>query len=195
MELYKRVDKVAKDIAGSVSKLAKALGVPQTTFNGHIINKRDDKLLPRVDKILAIYPQIRKDWLFFGTGAMLKDQPHPDQGITDENGNADIIAELRNKLAECERNAAEDGRTIEFLKTKLAFLEKVYERQTEETIRVTEEAKRLTRTINKLSESEGYRPKAANVQEEIMESSSDYGPAPDGTWLQESSKKFEPDTK
>ena len=71
MDLFERIKLVAKT-KGSVKKLAFELNIPQTTFNGYLSEKRQDNLWPLLPKILVLYPELSRDWLYFGEGQMLK---------------------------------------------------------------------------------------------------------------------------
>ncbi|WP_279086488.1 hypothetical protein, partial [Bilophila wadsworthia] len=42
------------------------------TFNGYLSEKRQDNLWPLLPKILVLYPELSRDWLYFGEGQMLK---------------------------------------------------------------------------------------------------------------------------
>ena len=72
MELYERVDAVIKFMGQSRSHLAKQLKIKQTTFNGYFTGAKQDNLWPSLSKILAFYPSIAREWLFFGEGEVLK---------------------------------------------------------------------------------------------------------------------------
>lgn len=201
MDRCERVKSVAKKLAGSVSKLAATLGIPQTTLNGYLKHKRSDKLLPVLDKILEMYPQVCGDWLYFGTGSMLREESATCPDALAERGSGKAVSVLRNRLAELERSALENEKTIEFLKAKLAFMEDINGRQSREAERlaaeaerVTREAERLSKAYNNLAANRKYgNHKASDVQEEIMESSLDYGSDIGGAKLQEGSGKFTPD--
>jgi hypothetical protein len=72
MELYERVDAVIGRLAKSRSHLAKQLNIKQTTFNSWFSGDRQEYLLPALYKVLALYPNISREWLFFGEGEMIK---------------------------------------------------------------------------------------------------------------------------
>ena len=72
MELYERVDAVIRRMARSRTHLAKQLNIKQTTFNSWFSRDRQEYLLPVLFKILAFYPHISREWLFFGEGEMVK---------------------------------------------------------------------------------------------------------------------------
>lgn len=74
MQLYERVKGVAKNFFGSDTGLAKALGIPQSTFSAWLNEKREDNLWPHLAAITIICPQVSREWLYFGEGEMLKPQ-------------------------------------------------------------------------------------------------------------------------
>ena len=73
MYLFERVRKIAKYFTGSDKALAEKLGFKQQTFCGYFNEKRQDNLWPVLPKILALFPTIQRDWLYFGEGTMLKE--------------------------------------------------------------------------------------------------------------------------
>lgn len=119
MDLFERIKLVAKT-KGSVKKLAFELNIPQTTFNGYLSEKRQDNLWPLLPKILVLYPELSRDWLYFGEGQMLKadgektDSSYPPlskptaprpQPITTPNWNAKtyslkFLLQVKNELLE-----------------------------------------------------------------------------------------------
>lgn len=70
MPLYQRVKKICSELAGSETKMAMLLGVQQRTFNGYLNESRQENLYGLLPKILEAYPQISRDWLYFGEGEM-----------------------------------------------------------------------------------------------------------------------------
>lgn len=71
MELFERVRKVASEIAGSQSELARVLGMSQRTFSGYLKKNREDNLWPLLPRIWLKYPSIRREWLWWDEGPML----------------------------------------------------------------------------------------------------------------------------
>ena len=73
MELYQRLLQLVESLAeGSQSKFAKNIGLLQQTFNNYLDAEGQRKI--RFDLLTAIlraYPQVNRDWLFFGEGEML----------------------------------------------------------------------------------------------------------------------------
>ena len=74
MELYERVDVIIKRMAKSRAYMARQLDIKQTTFNSWFSRERQDYLLPSLFKILELYPNISREWLFFGEKEMLKNE-------------------------------------------------------------------------------------------------------------------------
>ena len=66
-----RLKYVADTKCGSETKLAEYLGIPQKKLN-YYRNKSPDNLWPLLPKILELFPDIRRDWLYFGEGEMLQ---------------------------------------------------------------------------------------------------------------------------
>jgi|GEM_PF-915757 len=71
MEMFERVRVVAERCAGSHSRLAERLQLPQRTFAGYLNLKRQSNLWPLLPKILEIFPTVSREWLYFGEGEML----------------------------------------------------------------------------------------------------------------------------
>lgn len=72
MELFQRVKQVSKELAKSETKLASMLDLPQRTLNGYLNEKSQRNLWEYLPKILELFPQIRREWLWWGEGSMLK---------------------------------------------------------------------------------------------------------------------------
>ena len=104
MELFERVSNLAEKKAGSRTKLAKILNIGQVTFNGYFKVERQNNLWPILFKILKIYPEISRDWLFFGEGEMIKsNQPaESTDSRTIEKLKSEIVA-LKDELLESQR--------------------------------------------------------------------------------------------
>ncbi len=73
MQLFQRVKLVAKELAGSETKLAAAIGLPQRTLNGYLNDKSQRNLWDYLPAILQLFPALRRDWLYFGEGEMLEE--------------------------------------------------------------------------------------------------------------------------
>ena len=59
----------------SQSAFAKKIGCQQSTFNGYLNEQGQTKIRKvLLDAILTTYPQVSREWLYFGEGEMLKGQ-------------------------------------------------------------------------------------------------------------------------
>lgn len=101
MHLFERVKKIAKNFAGSDTALAKKLGYKQQTFFGYLNEKRQDNLWPILPRILELFPELNRDWLYFGEGAMLtSDAPAETTAASDcQRRIAELEAELKEERA------------------------------------------------------------------------------------------------
>lgn len=78
MQLFQRVKFLAKEVAGSETRLAEKLGLPQRKLNGYLCEKSQKNLWEYLPAILETYPHISRDWLYFGEGDMLREEnPRP----------------------------------------------------------------------------------------------------------------------
>lgn len=109
MHLFERLNEIAEKISGSQTKMAKDLGIPQGTFNGYLNADGQTKIrMTLMEKILAIYPNVSREWLYFGEGDMLKSEqqmPVPAQPEID-------VRELLARLEAVEKKleiAGEEG--------------------------------------------------------------------------------------
>ncbi len=69
--ISERIKDVAEKCSGSETKLAELLGLKQAKLN-YYRNKSPDNLWPLLPKILELFPDIRRDWLYFGEGEMVQ---------------------------------------------------------------------------------------------------------------------------
>ena len=75
MMLFQRIKTLAKIKAGSAKKLGEALGMSQPRFNGYLNETRQNNLWPLLPQILELYPDVSRDWLYFGEGEMIASSP------------------------------------------------------------------------------------------------------------------------
>ena len=75
MQLFQRVKHIAKNKAGSAKSLGEALGLSQSRFNGYLNETRQNNLWPLLPQILELFPDVSRDWLYFGEGEMLSASP------------------------------------------------------------------------------------------------------------------------
>lgn len=72
MELSERVRALAEHFDVSLTKLGERLGCKQNTFNYYLSKKTQDNLWKHLPKILEFFPELHREWLFFGEGPMLR---------------------------------------------------------------------------------------------------------------------------
>lgn len=100
MKLFERVRTISTEVARSQSDLAKRLELTLSTFNGYLNEKRQDNLWPLLPKILELYPQLNRDWLYFGEGEMYATDEHPRPSPAQVEEMGKRIAALEQELAE-----------------------------------------------------------------------------------------------
>ena len=113
--LYQRVRELAKHKEGSVTALSDKLGMIQATFNGYLKESRQNNLWAILPKILNLYPDISRDWLYFGEGNMLKSQSEQSKNII----NNDELSNLKNQISELKQELKEEHKLNRQLTTKL----------------------------------------------------------------------------
>lgn len=91
MELFERIAKIAREIAGSQVRLAEKISVNPRTFQGYVQANRQDNLWPLLPDILRAYPQLSREWLYFDEGEMIKG--------ADDGGNVPPIPSLERENA------------------------------------------------------------------------------------------------
>lgn len=74
MLLFERVRYLYQKISQSQAEFARALDLTPATFNGYLKESRQDNLWPLLPKILELFPQISRNWLYFGEGEMIGEQ-------------------------------------------------------------------------------------------------------------------------
>lgn len=118
MLLFERVRIVARQLAGSETKLAAQVGLPQRKLNGYFNETSQKNLWDLLPTILKKYPQVRRDWLYFGEGEMLEqglDTISKSAAKPDEDG----LAALKIRVGELEAELAEERRLNRQLTTRL----------------------------------------------------------------------------
>lgn len=103
--LYQRVKEISRKYCGSDSHLAALLNIKQNTFSQYLNESRQAKLWPFLDKILELFPEINRYWLYHGEGDMLGSSVPL---FTEMQKEKEI---LQKKLEEME-NKLEEERTI-----------------------------------------------------------------------------------
>ncbi|WP_457571531.1 hypothetical protein [Desulfovulcanus sp.] len=75
MELYQRIEAIIERFDLSNAAFASMVGIKPSTFNGYLNDKGQEKIrVSHLNRILEAFPKIRKEWLFFGEGPMLKSE-------------------------------------------------------------------------------------------------------------------------
>lgn len=134
MQLFERVKLIAKHYAGSDKALASCLGLKQPTFFGYLNERRQDALYPLLPKILELYPQVRRDWLYFGEGEMTGTGPSV------------AVPPLRAACAQSGTGEA-DAREVAALHQKLLAAHEMNARLTDELLRLNEERRGLVERL------------------------------------------------
>ena len=107
MQLFQRVRTLAKTKEGSAKKLGELLGKSQPVFQGYLNETRQNNLWPLLPQILELYPDVSRDWLYFGEGEMLSASPTAAQ-VNELKAELDAAnAKLDTKDAEIERLRSE----------------------------------------------------------------------------------------
>lgn len=99
MELYERVRQISATVARSQSNLARGLELSQATFSGYLNEKRQDNLWPLLPKILELYPQVSRAWLYFDEGEMLTHASTPPKTEREAELQAKIVTLEQEKEA------------------------------------------------------------------------------------------------
>lgn len=124
MELYKRIDCLLSHYNLSRSALAKEINIHVNTFGRYFIPDQEDKLRACLWKIHEVFPDISRDWLFFGEGEMF-----------DKAENNPKIAQLQKKVDELEQEVSEERKINRQLTARLLI-----EGKPEDDIKKTESA-------------------------------------------------------
>lgn len=111
--LFKRVIELAKIKEGSVKGLAEKLGMLRQTFNGYLCESREANLWPLLPRLLALYPDISRDWLYFGDGEMFGGKS------TKQGMNEEALADALNQVKELQAELAEERRINRQLTARL----------------------------------------------------------------------------
>lgn len=108
-----RVKEVAQKCCGSDSRLASLLNIKQNTFSQYLNEQRQDKLWPHLEKILELFPDVNRYWLYHGEGDMKNSTPPAISEVRQEN---EI---LQKKLADIEEKLEEERKINKKLVNRL----------------------------------------------------------------------------
>lgn len=101
MELFQRLLQLVELLENnSQAQFAKQLGILPQTFNNYTNFDGQQKIRKvLLDKVLLVYPQVNRDWLFFGEGEIFGEEGAPAApGKPDAKDRR--IAELEDELKE-----------------------------------------------------------------------------------------------
>lgn len=118
MELFERVEAVLKIKGHSRHSLAKRLGIAQVTFNRYFNKENQDKLSAHLWALLEVYPDVRRDWLFFDEGQPFDDPPPSETQAAQAPPLVDI-ADMTAELATLRAELVEERRMNRKLVTRL----------------------------------------------------------------------------
>lgn len=84
MELYERIRQLASAFDLSISGIAGLCGVKPATFHRWMNGASQRNIYAHLPIILAAYPDVRPEWLYYGDAPMLKSEmsspPNPHEG-------------------------------------------------------------------------------------------------------------------
>lgn len=116
MQLFQRVKHLAKNKAGSAKSLGVALGLSQSRFNGYLNETRQNNLWPLLPQILELFPDVSRDWLYFGEGEMIAAaNPTPEQFSELQHENQ----QLRDELEALKKELSETNRLYKNVSARL----------------------------------------------------------------------------
>ena len=75
MELYERIEAVIQQKKTNKKNVATLLGIPHNTFGRYFCLKHQRKLGVLLWDLAALWPDVSRDWLYFGEGEMLSASP------------------------------------------------------------------------------------------------------------------------
>lgn len=110
MELFERVKQLIKIIGIKDKDLAEELGLKQSTFAGYLNSRRQHNLWPLLPRILEAYPEISRQWLYFGEGPASFGRPYAQTGRP--AGIRRIIGMAEQMVEDCDGNWGELLRVI-----------------------------------------------------------------------------------
>lgn len=108
MEILKRITKILDYYNYSRIMLAKKININENTFNRYFLPDQEDKFLGCLWKIHAVFPEISRNWLFFGEGEMF-----------DKTESSPEISSLQKKIEELEHEITEERKLNRQLTARL----------------------------------------------------------------------------
>lgn len=102
MQLYERIKEVCVILNVSQTSLASELGLSQSRFNQYLNIKSQKNLWDYLPQILNLFPQLNRNWLYFGEGEMTGNAcPHVEDILEEKK-------ELQQKLTAIEKKLEEE---------------------------------------------------------------------------------------
>ena len=105
MELYERV-RLLKRYTGSFEKLGELMGLAQQRITSYSNEKSQINFYRHLPKLLEALPNIRREWLYFGEGPMLK-----TEGEIESSSIEELRQQIR-ELTEANRCLAETNQKL-----------------------------------------------------------------------------------
>jgi hypothetical protein len=143
MQLFQRVKRIALELAGSETKLAEKISLPQRKFNGYLNPISEKNLWQYLHLILEAYPEVRREWLYFGEGEMLAGSAErvvaamptaaarlqAEAGERESTGQKERIAALEGQLALLKDLVASKDEIITGLRENIALQKSMMQQQ------------------------------------------------------------------
>lgn len=105
MKLSERIRYLCDKTHVSQSRVAKFIGISQSSFNQWLNPKSEKNFFPHLPKILELFPDVRPEWLYMGQEPAFKDGTEVGKVFTAEEVGAlqEEIERLKSELAEADR--------------------------------------------------------------------------------------------
>ena len=105
MELYERV-RLLRRYTGNLEKLGEIMGLAQQRITSYSNERSQINFYRHLPKLLEALPDVRRDWLYFGEGPMLKSEAGDDSASIEE-----LRQQIR-ELTETNRRLAETNQRL-----------------------------------------------------------------------------------
>lgn len=100
MELFERIRYLSIKKNLPLAQLAEAFGVSPSRFNQWLNSKSQRNLWEHLPKLLALLPDLSREWLYFGEGEPFGEEAIPPVQSSAHNKMVQRIAELEAELRE-----------------------------------------------------------------------------------------------
>lgn len=115
MELFERIKYIISTSEFSQASVARRIGVVQQVFNQWLNPKSQKNLWEHLPVILEMFPDVRREWLYFGEGEMLQDAKEAHLSVPLPVPTPDVLV----RIAELEQELREERRLNRQLTTRL----------------------------------------------------------------------------